>query len=63
MNFVQQYTLALATEDDIDDHIEFWHDSSEDLGDLHEYLGFTYEQYCKWVIGKESLDEILGLDR
>lgn len=36
------------TEENIDDYLEKWHNSSSDL-EVHEYLGLTIEQYARWV--------------
>jgi hypothetical protein len=53
-----------ASQDDINDRVERWH-QGEAPGDptLREYLGFTEEQYWRWlVVGDEVLDEIMDGD-
>ncbi|MEU8498416.1 hypothetical protein ACFVZ8_01185 [Streptomyces sp. NPDC059558] len=40
---------------DIDDFVESWHDSIEDLGPLPEFLGLTEEEYSLWVEQPDSL--------
>lgn len=37
-----------ALVDDIDDHIDSWHDDQLGLS-LHEYLGFSHEDYKLWL--------------
>lgn len=34
---------------DIYDAIELWHDLPEDGVSLHQFLGFTWDQYADWV--------------
>lgn len=36
------------TPEEVDDRINDWHESDSDLR-LHEYLGWTWEEYCVWV--------------
>lgn len=33
----------------IDDLIDAWHDGAGEGQELHEYLGWTCEQYARWV--------------
>ncbi len=37
-------------EENIDDLIDDWHGSPDDGVPLHEYLGWTWEQYAHWVL-------------
>lgn len=37
-----------VTEENINDLIGKWHESDSEL-ELHEYVGFTWEQYARWV--------------
>lgn len=37
----------------IDDLIDAWHDGAGEDQALHEYLGWTWEQYKKWVENNE----------
>ncbi len=36
------------TEDEVDDAVSAWHDSDSKLG-LHEYLGWSWSEYVRWV--------------
>lgn len=56
-----------VTEENIDQYIEEWHNSSTDL-ELHEYLGLTWEQYARWVekgelpkkkLSREEVEEMM----
>jgi hypothetical protein len=61
MTFVE--ALRSGANPDIEDWVDRWHDAdSHEIG-LREYLGFTEEQYWRWlVVGDEVLDEITGGD-
>lgn len=37
------------TEDELDDAVAAWHDGDGDGLELHEYLGWTWEEYGAWV--------------
>jgi hypothetical protein len=49
-----EYTRAI-TESDIDNRIEEWHNIDVELWaamgapELHEYLGWTWEEYKEWM--------------
>ena len=58
MNFVQKYLKGLVTEEDIDDYVDMWHESTCDLK-IHEYLGMTWQQYSLWAVRPSKLKEIL----
>jgi len=45
-------------EDAADDAIDAWHESTTGKT-LHEYLGFTWDEYCAWVEGQRTIEEIL----
>ena len=47
-----------ATEADLDDFIDRWHES-EDGRPIHQYLGFTRDEYALWVEQPEALKFIL----
>lgn len=34
-----------------DKMVDAWHDSNKENGQLHEYLGMSWEEYTKWVRG------------
>lgn len=39
-----------TTAENIDDRIDAWHDSPKaETRELHEYLGWTWEEYKAWV--------------
>jgi hypothetical protein len=38
------------TETDIAERVKLWHDSEANEVSLHEYLGWTWEDYCEWVM-------------
>lgn len=49
---------ATTTLENIDDRIDAWHDGDGDEDQpLHEYLGWTREQYAAWVERGEFPDE------
>ncbi len=50
--FMDDYREGHATADQIDDHIDAWHDGPWDpfsAPGLHEWLGLTLEEYACWV--------------
>ncbi|MBY4212890.1 hypothetical protein HQO42_14975 [Rhodococcus fascians] len=38
-----------ATDDEIDDAVDAWHDLPAHVRGLAEYLGWTESQYAEWV--------------
>lgn len=49
---------------EIDDYVDAWHDSVEDPGaELHEYLGFTWDEYRLWVEKPQVLRYIIAAHR
>lgn len=38
----------MMSDKEVDDLIEMWHESEEDVP-IHEFLGWTKEQYKRWV--------------
>lgn len=47
----QRYKDGSLTEDDIDAMIKKWHNGEEGNSiDLHEYIGFTQDEYTAWVM-------------
>ena len=52
--FVDLYLSGVATEDDIHDFIDDWHDLDGRDVEIHEYLGLTWPEYCTWV----EIDEL-----
>lgn len=54
--------LALNGEvlaDEIDDFVEAWH-LSDGVGELHEFLGMTAQEYSLWVANPDYLSLILS---
>jgi hypothetical protein len=56
--FVEKCLSGDAFADDIDDYIDQWHEGAGQ-GELHEFLGFTEEEYALWVERPEALGRIL----
>jgi hypothetical protein len=48
---------------DVDDWVDVWHESTVDLGDLHVYLGMTWEEYQLWTEQPTALRFILAAHR
>lgn len=44
---------------DIDDWVDAWHESGEDI-DLHEFLGMSWDEYSLWVERPQALRGILA---
>ena len=45
VNFKERYLSGECTLDDMDEDIARWHEGQDNGVDLHEYLGFTYDEY------------------
>ncbi len=58
--FVDACLSGRALLGDVDDYISAWHDCEDDVGDLHEFLGMTADEYRLWVERPESLRFILA---
>lgn len=50
--------FSAPLEEVVDDEIDAWHDSSSGKA-LHEYLGFTWDEYSSWAEGDSTVEEIL----
>lgn len=48
--------------DEIDDFVDFWHESGEN-GELHEFLGLTWEEYSLWVSNAAFVNIIIAARR
>jgi hypothetical protein len=57
-NFVTLCARGDVIVDDIDDYVEAWH-RGEGQGDLHDFLGMTWEEYALWLTQPESLPLIV----
>lgn len=40
-----------VTDEQIDDRIDEWHESTTDDGPLHEWLGMTWVEFGQWLEG------------
>ncbi|MFF3892598.1 hypothetical protein ACFYY3_05245 [Streptomyces sp. NPDC001812] len=60
--FLQDALSGRAGVADIDAYVDGWGDSDSDLS-LHEYLGFTWDEYRLWVEKPESLRYIIAAHR
>lgn len=49
MNFYELLKRGKVNESDIDIFIGKWHNETSNCGQLHDYLGLTWEQYRTWV--------------
>jgi len=56
--FIDLCVSGHALLDDIDDHIDQWHDSEGD-DKLNEYLGMSPEEYETWLHAPETLHLII----
>lgn len=65
-NFVQKYLAGEIKISDLDlvinDFIDKWH-SVDDNTELHDFLGFTYEEYKQWISYPGTLWKILESKR
>lgn len=57
-SFVEAVLAGDATPDDVDDFVDAWHASAENIG-LAEFLGMTDEEYARWVENPEGLRAVL----
>lgn len=57
-NFIQLCLNGTALLDDIDNYIELWHDSETNL-ELHDFLGFTQQEYSLWLEDSSLLPYII----
>ncbi len=57
--FVDRCLRGEVLVDDIDDYVDLWHEGGEDVS-LHDFLGFTPEEYALWVERPDSIKFILN---
>ena len=57
--FLEQARAGAASPDDIDAFVARWHDG-EGEGSLRDFLGFTAEEYARWLREPAALQEIIG---
>ncbi len=62
MNFVQRYLAGELDFDKVDDLVEFWHltDTTWTMP-LHEFLGFTWDEYAMFVRDPAECKRLLDL--
>lgn len=53
--FAEMVRTNQCSIEDIDDHIDKWHDEYEGDLALHEYLGMTDAEYEQWLTDPGSL--------
>lgn len=58
--FLEQVRAGTATAEEIDDFVERWHEG-EGGESLREFLGFTVEEYGRWLREPGALYQIIGL--
>ncbi len=58
-NFRQRFMYGLCSFDAIDDEIAVWHESTECECELHEYLGFSTDEYELFVRDSTAFEERL----
>lgn len=56
--FAEQYRLGAVDENEIDDFIDVWHNSEEDIS-IFDFLGLTEDQYAEFVQGEFDFKELL----
>lgn len=47
-SFVQMCISGDALEVEVDEYVELWHSGKLGDGELHDYLGMTWEEYSIW---------------
>ncbi|MFG3289425.1 hypothetical protein ACGF3G_11555 [Streptomyces sp. NPDC048179] len=60
--FVDDALTGVAGIADVDSYVDAWHESDTTL-ELHEFLGFTWDEYRLWVEKPNSLRFILSARR
>lgn len=61
--FMDALLAGDALPQDVDDWVDAWHDSGDETGALHEYLGMNWEEYQLFVERPESLRFTLAARR
>jgi hypothetical protein len=64
MSFIERCLSGDAFLDEIDEHVDVWHDdnTSENI-ELYEYLGMTWQEYSLWVTNPNILGLIIDTRR
>ena len=64
MSFLEQCLNGELQQRDIDTFVEHWHAGLAGVGlELHEHLGFTWDEYLVWATTPSALDSILDARR
>jgi hypothetical protein len=58
-SFIQRCLRGEAMFDEIDDYVEGWHSSAEDV-DIHTFLGMTSKEYALWIRDPYTLPYIIA---
>jgi hypothetical protein len=61
--FLQQCLDGVVDPDEIDDFIDAWHEGEGDNEELHQFLGFTEDEYRLWLARPEFIYPILQAHR
>ena len=61
-SFIQRCLRGEAMIDEIDDYVERWHSSAEDV-DIHTFLGMTSKEYALWIRDPDTLPYIVASRR
>lgn len=59
MTFVSEWIAGRAHVSDIDDWVDRWHTSQAYGGSLHAFLGFSREEYGRWLQYPQTIYSIL----
>ena len=61
MSFIDACAAGLASIDDAEDYIGFWHDGGHRSGlELHEFLGMSEREYALWLESGGADSVLLG---
>ncbi|KFE50289.1 hypothetical protein [Pseudomonas syringae] len=64
MSFLDLCLNGEVQQHDIDSFIEHWHAGLAGVGlELHEHLGFTWDEYLVWATTPSALESILDARR
>ena len=58
--FLDEVLAGRARPEDVDDWVEAWHESPAGSGELHDFLGLTWEEYGLWARDPEAIHAILS---
>lgn len=57
--FLNAVLSGAAAQEDIDDYVRKWHEGASQKS-LREFLGFTREDYARWLLDADVLDSIIN---